>query len=52
MQLIGLPIDYPQTRSAKIEAVTAEDVARVAAERLTSDQLHLVLVGRPEGFAP
>lgn len=52
MQLIGLPIDYPQNRSAMIEAVTAEDVARVAAERLAGDSLHLVLVGRPEGFTP
>ena len=52
MQLIGLPIDYPEKRSAMIEAVTAEDVARVSAERLTDDHLHLVLVGRPEHFAP
>ena len=52
MQLIGLPVDYPDTRNARIEAVTAEDVARVAAERLSADKLHLVLVGRPEGFNP
>lgn len=52
MQLIGLPIDYPQTRNARIEAVTAEDVARVAAKRLDLSQMHLVLVGRPEGFTP
>ena len=52
MQLIGLPIDYPEKRSAMIEAVTAEDVARVSAERLTDDHLHLVLVGRPEHFTP
>ena len=52
MQLIGLPIDYPSTRNSKIEAVTAEDVARVAAERLNNGRLHLVLVGRPENFTP
>ena len=52
MQLIGLPIDYPEKRSAMIEAVTAEDVARVSAERLTDEHLHLVLVGRPEHFTP
>ncbi|MBA4492324.1 pitrilysin family protein [Paracoccus sp. S1E-3] len=49
MQLIGLPIDYPDTRNAKIEAVTAEDVARVARERLDPEKLQFVLVGRPDG---
>ncbi|NHF73556.1 M16 family metallopeptidase [Paracoccus xiamenensis] len=51
MQLIGLPIDYPDTRNSRIEAVTAEDVARVARDRLNPDALQLVLVGRPEGLA-
>ena len=51
MQLVGLPIDYPATRNAKIEAVTAEDVARVARERLDPAKLQFVLVGRPEGLA-
>ncbi len=51
MQLIGLPIDYPATRNAKIEAVTAEDVARVARERLDPAKLQFVLVGRPDGLA-
>lgn len=51
MQLVGLPIDYPATRNAKIEAVTAEDVARVARERLDPAKLQFVLVGRPDGMA-
>ncbi|MDK8872369.1 pitrilysin family protein [Paracoccus sp. SSJ] len=49
MQLIGLPADYVNTRNGKIEAVTAEDVQRVAQRLLHSDQIRFVLVGRPEG---
>lgn len=49
MQLIGFPIDYVNTRNAKVEAVTAEDVKRVAGRLLHADQLRFVLVGRPEG---
>lgn len=51
MQLIGFPIDYIDTRNDKVEAVTAEDVARVAGRLLDPDQLRFVLVGRPEGIA-
>jgi zinc protease len=50
MQLIGFPIDYVNTRNAKVEAVTAEDVTRVAEELLAADKLRFVLVGRPEGI--
>ncbi len=49
MQLVGFPIDYVNTRNQKVEAVTAEDVQRVAARLLNPDQLRFVLVGRPEG---
>ncbi len=49
MQLIGLPADYIDTRNAKVEAVTAADVQRVAERLLQPDQLRFVLVGRPEG---
>lgn len=49
MQLIGLPADYVNTRNAKVEAVTAADVQRVAKRLLHSDQIRFVLVGRPEG---
>lgn len=52
MQLIGLPIDYPDSRNQRVEAVTAADVQRVAARMLHSDQLRFVLVGRPEGVTP
>ena len=50
MQLIGFPIDYVNTRNAKVEAVTAEDVKRVAERLLDADSLRFVLVGRPEGI--
>lgn len=49
MQLIGLPIDYPNSRNDKVEAVTAEDVRQVAERLLKSDELRFVLVGRPDG---
>lgn len=49
MQLIGLPIDYANTRNEKVEAVTAADVQRVSERLLDSGNLRFVLVGRPEG---
>ncbi|MFV0492893.1 MAG: M16 family metallopeptidase [Pseudorhodobacter sp.] len=48
MQVDNLPLDYIQTRNARIEAVTLEDVARVAQRILLPDQLHFVIVGQPE----
>lgn len=51
MQMQGLPIDYPVTRNAKIEAITLEDVARVAKRILRPDELHFVVVGQPAGLA-
>ena len=51
MQTEDLPIDYATTRNAKIEAVTREDVARVARRILRPDALHFVVVGQPEGVA-
>ncbi|UWQ21437.1 pitrilysin family protein [Jannaschia sp. W003] len=50
MQLQDLPIDYIATRNARIEAVTPEDVARVAARIMDADDLHFVVVGQPEGL--
>ena len=48
--MLGLPIDYIATRNEKVEAVTLEDVNRVAAELLTPDALHFVVVGKPQGI--
>ena len=50
MQLVGFPIDYPDTRNDQVEAVTAKDIQRVAQRLLHSDQLRFVLTGRPEGI--
>jgi zinc protease len=50
MQMIGLPVDYVATRNDKVEAVTLEDVKRVAGELLQPDSLHFVVVGQPEGL--
>jgi zinc protease len=50
MQLDDLPAEYVTTRNAQIEAVTLDDVRRVAAERLRPDELHFVVVGQPEGL--
>lgn len=50
MQMEGLPIDYIATRNDKVNAVTLEDVNRVARERLDPDSLTFVVVGQPEGL--
>ena len=47
MQMIDLPPDYVVNRNAYIEAVTQEDVARVAADLLDPEALHFVVVGQP-----
>lgn len=51
MQMIGLPPDYVVNRNAYVEAVTLEEINRVAREILHPDDLHFVVVGRPEGLA-
>ncbi|MFV2053772.1 M16 family metallopeptidase [Aliiroseovarius sp. YM-037] len=50
MQKEGLGIDYITTRNDKIEAVTQEDVARLAKRLLDPDGLYFVVVGQPEGL--
>ncbi|SDG68337.1 M16 family metallopeptidase [Sulfitobacter delicatus] len=50
MQMLGLPIDYIATRNDRVEAVTLEDVKRVAGELLEPENLHFVVVGQPEGL--
>lgn len=50
MQMEGLPIDYIATRNEKVEAVTLDDVNRVAGELLDPDGLRFVVVGKPEGL--
>ncbi|MGC3937767.1 M16 family metallopeptidase [Roseobacter sp. EG26] len=50
MQMLGLPIDYIATRNERVEAVTLEDVKRVAADLLVPEGLHFVVVGQPVGL--
>lgn len=50
MQMLGLPIDYIPTRNDKVEAVTLDDVQRVAGELLDAEGLHFVVVGKPVGL--
>lgn len=50
MQMLDLPIDYIPTRNDKVEAVTLEDVQRVAGELLDPEGLAFVVVGQPEGL--
>jgi zinc protease len=50
LQQESLGRDYPDIRNDLIEAVTTEDVARVAAEWLRPDELAFVVVGQPEGL--
>ncbi|WP_296425665.1 pitrilysin family protein [Yoonia sp.] len=47
MQMIDLPPAYVTNRNAYIEAVTLDDVNRVAAALLQPDDLHFVVVGQP-----
>ncbi|SHH50029.1 zinc protease [Marivita hallyeonensis] len=50
MQMDDLPVDYVNTRNAKVEAITLEDIQRVAARLLQPDALRFVVVGQPEGL--
>jgi zinc protease len=50
MQMIGLPSDYPATRNDRVNAVTLEDVKRVAARLIRPDDLRFVVIGSPEGL--
>ncbi|TCL01279.1 zinc protease [Shimia isoporae] len=49
MQMDGMPRDYIVNRNDYVNAVTVEDVNRVAKELLDPDALTFVVVGKPEG---
>jgi zinc protease len=51
LQEARLGIDYPEIRNDLVEAVTAEDLRRVAAEWLKPEALAFVVVGQPEGLS-
>jgi zinc protease len=50
MQTDGMPIDYIATRNDKVNAVTLEDVNRVAKRLLDPEALTFVVVGQPKGL--
>ncbi len=50
MRRWDLPADYIQTRNAEVEAITLDDVRRVARDLMTPDNLTAVVVGQPEGL--
>lgn len=50
IQLFDLGIDYVQNRNGLIEAVTLEDMARVAPRFLDPDRLVITVVGDPKGL--
>lgn len=50
MQAVGLTPDYVTNRNAMVEAVTLDEINRVAAELYQPERLHFVVVGRPEGL--
>lgn len=50
MQMNGLTPDYITTRNDKVNAVTLEDVRRVAKRLYQPDNLRFVVVGQPEGL--
>ena len=52
MQSDDMPVDYVTNRNSYIEAVTLEDVRRVAARLLDPEALHFVVVGQPQGLSP
>lgn len=49
-QQAGLEADYVQKRNGLIEAVTAEDIARIAARLLRPEALSVTVVGQPAGL--
>ena len=52
LQIAGLDPGFVNRRNALVEAVTVEDVARVARRILRTQELSFVIVGRPEGILP
>jgi zinc protease len=52
IQMEGFPIDYMENRNSYVEAVTLDDVKRVAKRLLDPAALMVVVVGKPEGITP
>jgi Predicted Zn-dependent peptidases len=52
LQISGLPNDYHLTRNDLVEAVSNEDIKRVAKRLLGDFNPLLVVAGKPENFTP
>lgn len=50
VRLEGLPVDFFDKRNAMVEAVTLEDVNRVASEYLDPENFTFIVVGQPVGL--
>ncbi|WP_084667925.1 M16 family metallopeptidase [Nioella nitratireducens] len=50
MQADHMPISYINTRNDRVNAVTQDDVRRVAARLMDPEGLRVVVVGQPEGL--
>lgn len=50
MQLEGLPTDYIATRNDRVNAVTLEQINRIARDLLDPETLTFVVAGQPEGL--
>ena len=52
MQMQDLPIDYIATRNDQVNAVTLDDIRRVADRLYREEDLSFVIVGQPQGIDP
>ena len=52
MQFDGLGIDYLERRNSYMEAVTLDDIGRVARRLLDPERMRIVVVGDPENLTP
>ena len=50
MQMSDLGTDYISTRNDKVNAVTLDQIRTIAARLLQPENLHFVVVGKPEGL--
>lgn len=50
MQMDGLPTDYVANRNDLVNALTLDDMNRVAKRLFRPEDLHFVVVGQPEGL--
>ncbi len=50
MQISDMPIDYIATRNDRVNAVTLDDVNRVARDLIDPERLSFVVVGSPQGL--